>query len=159
MNIDLSFSAAAIWALAGVVLILAEFAMPGVILLFLGVAALLVAAGLWAGMEMSLNVQILVFGALAIGLVAGARERVKSWFYGRSEHAETGVETLAPGTQVTALVDFADGVGLVTYRGARWNAECPEPVTAGQRLWITGRRSLVLEVSATRPAIPDSDLA
>lgn len=159
MNIDLSFSAASIWALLGVVLVLAEFAMPGVVLLFFGVAALLIAVALWAGVEMSVNVQILIFGALAIGLVAGARERVKTWFYGKSEHAREGVETLAPGTQVTALSDFVDGAGLVSYRGARWNAECADPVISGQRLWIVGRRSLVLEVSASRPSPASSDPA
>jgi len=97
MSIDLSISAAAIWTLVGVVLILAEFAMPGVILVFFGVAALLVGLLLWVGVDMSLNIQILVFGALAIG-------------------------------------EFVDGVGLVTHRGARWNAECDAPVApAGSR--------------------------
>ena len=152
MNIDLSFSAAGIWALVGVVLILAEFAMTGVILVFFGVAALLVGLLLWAGVDMSLNTQILVFGALAIGLLLMARDRVRTWFHGKSEQASDGIEVLAPGTPVTALGDFLDGVGLVTHRGARWNAECSGPVAGGQRLWITGRRGLVLLVSTEPPA-------
>lgn len=152
MSIDLSISAAGIWALVGVVLILAEFAMTGVILVFFGVAALLVALLLWTGVGMSLNVQILVFGALAIGLLLVARDRVRSWFHGKSERAGDGIEVLVPGTPVTALGDFVDGVGLVTHRGARWNAECDTPVAGGQRVWITGRRGLVLSVSTEQPA-------
>lgn len=151
MNIDLSISAAAIWALVGVVLILAEFAMTGVILVFFGVAALLVGLLLWAGVDMSLNVQILVFGGLAIGLLMVARDRVRSWFHGKSERASDGVEVLVPGTPVSAIGGFVGGVGLVTHRGARWNAECDTPVVDGQRLWITGRRGLVLMVSAEQP--------
>lgn len=151
MNIDLSFSAAGIWALVGVVLILAEFAMTGVILVFFGVAALLVGLLLWAGVDMSLNTQILVFGALAIGLLLMARDRVRTWFHGKSEQASDGIEVLVPGTPVTALGDFVDGAGLVTHRGARWNAECDAPVASGQRVWITGRRGLVLTVSAQQP--------
>lgn len=151
MNIDLSISAAAIWTLVGVVLILAEFAMTGVILVFFGVAALLVGLLLWAGVDMSLNVQILVFGALAVSLLLMARDRVRSWFHGKSEQASDGIEVLVPGTPVSALGEFVDGVGLVTHRGARWNAECDTPVVGGQRLWITGRRGLVLKVSAEQP--------
>lgn len=152
MSIDLSISPAAIWALVGVVLILAEFAMTGVILVFFGVAALLVGLLLWAGVAMSLNIQILVFGVLAIALLLVARDRVRSWFHGKSERASDGIEVLVPGTPVTALGDFIDGVGLVTHRGARWNAECEAPVVGGQRLWITGRRGLVLRVSVEQPA-------
>lgn len=152
MNIDFSISPAAAWTLLGVVLVLAEFAMPGVILVFFGVAALLIGGTLWLGVEMSLNTQIVVFGVLALGLLLVARERVKSWFQGKSEHASDGVEVLVPGTPVTAMQDFVDGVGVVTHRGARWNAESGEPVTSGQRLWIVGRRGLVLKVSSERPA-------
>lgn len=152
MSIDLSISPAAIWALVGVVLILAEFAMTGVILVFFGVAALLVGLLLWAGVAMSLNIQILVFGVLAIALLLVARDRVRSWFHGKSERASDGIEVLVSGTPVTALGDFIDGVGLVTHRGARWNAECEAPVVGGQRLWITGRRGLVLRVSVEQPA-------
>lgn len=151
MTIDLSISPAAIWALVGVVLILAEFAVTGVILVFFGVAALLVGLLLWAGVTMSLNVQILVFGVLAIGLLLMARDRVRSWFYGKSERASDGIEVLVPGTPVTALGDFVDGVGLVTHRGARWNAESDGPVVGGQRVWITGRHGLVLQVSVEQP--------
>lgn len=151
MNIDLSISPAAIWALVGVSLILAEFAMTGVILVFFGVAALLVGLLLWAGVAMSLNIQILVFGVLAIALLLVARDRVRSWFHGKSERASDGIEVLVPGTPVTAMGEFVDGVGLVTHRGARWNAECEAPVVGGQRLWITGRDGLVLRVSAEQP--------
>ncbi|NGX16344.1 NfeD family protein [Wenzhouxiangella sp. XN24] len=151
MNIDFSVSPAAVWTLLGVLLILAEFALPGVILVFFGIAALLIGIALWFGVGMTLNTQILVFGLLAVGLLLVARKRVKSWFLGKSELASDGIEVLVPGTPVTAQEDFVDGIGVVTYRGARWNAECSEPVAGGQRLWITGRRGLVLNVSSERP--------
>lgn len=154
MSIDWSISPAGVWALLGTVLVLAEFAMPGVIAMFFGVAALLVALLLYIGMPLSLNAQILVFGILAIALVVLARSRVKAWFYGRSEHAEQGVEVLAPGTPVTAMSDFANGAGLVLHQGARWQAESAEPIASGQRVWIRGRRGLVLEVTAIPPSTP-----
>lgn len=152
MNIDFSISPAAVWTLLGVLLILAEFAFPGVILVFFGVAALLIGLALWFGVGLTLNMQILLFGILAVGLLLVARKRVKNWFRGKSEHASDGVEVLVPGTPVIAQEDFVDGVGVVTYRGARWKAECDQAVTTGQKLWITGRHGLVLNVSSERPA-------
>lgn len=151
MNIDWSVSPAAIWLLIGVLLILAEFVVPGVMAMFFGIAAVLVGVLLLVGLPLSLNLQIVLFGALAILLVVVARRRVSSWFRGRSEHADEGVEVLTPGTPVTAQTDFAQGTGVVSYRGARWNAESADPITAGQRAWITGRRGLVLQVASTPP--------
>jgi hypothetical protein len=69
----------------------------------------------------------------------------------REANPETRIEVLVPGTPVSALGEFVDGIGLVSHRGARWNAECDTPVVGGQRLWITGRRGLVLKVSAEQP--------
>lgn len=155
MTIDWSISPAALWALAGVLLILSEFALPGVIAVFFGVAALLVAVLLVLGLPLSLNVQILIFGGLAVVLLLAARNRVRGWFRGRSEQASDGVEVLQAGVPVAAAADFADGRGVVTYRGARWNAELVEPdeaVAAGRRLWIASRHGLVLRVSVHEPA-------
>lgn len=150
MNVDLTITPAALWTILGLALVLAEFAFPAVILVFFGAAALVVALLLWMGIDLPLNFQILTFAGLAVGLIVGARRHVREWFYGRSEHASDGIEVLVPGTPVVAQQDFIDGVGVVSYRGARWNAETEEPVMNGQRLWITGRRGLVLQVT-TRP--------
>jgi inner membrane protein len=151
MSIDWGVPPGAIWILLGVLLILSEFVVPGIIAMFLGAAAVIVGVLLLVGVPLSLNVQILLFGALSVVLVLAARRRVASWFRGSSEHAEEGVEVLTPGTPVTATTEFANGIGVVSYRGARWNAESAEPIAAGQRVWITGRRGLVLEVSARTP--------
>jgi membrane protein implicated in regulation of membrane protease activity len=151
MSIDWEVSPGAIWMLLGVLLILFEFVAPGVIAMFLGAAAIIVGVLLLVGVPMSLNAQIVLFGVLSLVLVVAARRRVASWFRGRSEHAEEGVEVLTPGTPVTATSEFSDGTGVVSYRGARWNAESADPIVTGQRVWITGRRGLVLQVSAASP--------
>ena len=51
---------AIIWFLIGLGLILAEFAVPGVILVFIGIAAWIVALLAWVGVE-SFSVQLWVF--------------------------------------------------------------------------------------------------
>lgn len=156
MSIDWTISPAAVWVLIGVLLILSEFALPGIIAVFFGVAAILVGLLLFLGVPLSLNAQLILFGVLAVALLVVARSRVKAWFQGRSEAMDDGVEVIPPGTSVTAVNDFVDGRGLVTHRGAHWNAEADEPVSGGQRLWILGRHGLVLRVSTRAPGAPST---
>jgi membrane protein implicated in regulation of membrane protease activity len=151
MNIDWTVTPASLWFLLGVLLIFSEFVFPGVIAVFFGAAAIVVAIILFLGFDLSFNVQILLFAALGAILLLLARNRLKVWFQGASTTGQHGVEVLPVGTMVVASEDFVDGGGLVHYSGARWNAESAEPVSAGQHVWITGRRGLVLQVSPRPP--------
>jgi inner membrane protein len=151
MNIDWTVTPASLWFLLGVLLILSEFVFPGIIAIFFGAAAIVVAILLIVGFEPSLNVQILLFAALGVLLLLLARNELKAWFHGASTEGTHGVEQLPAGTPVVAVEDFVSGSGTVTYSGARWNAECNEPVVAGQRVWTVGRRGLVLKVTPHAP--------
>lgn len=151
MNFDWSISPAVVWMLIGGLLILAEFALPGVIAVFFGVAALVVAIVLLLGVPLGLNAQLLLFGALAVALLLLVRGRVKGWFSGGSDASAEGVDVVPYGTMVIAVNDFNDGLGLVTHRGAHWSAQATEPVFSGQRLWICGRQGLMLRVSTQPP--------
>ncbi|NRB76465.1 MAG: NfeD family protein, partial [Verrucomicrobiales bacterium] len=82
---------AIIWFLIGLGLILAEFAVPGVILVFIGAAAWVVALLDWMGVD-SLSVQLWVFGLVSVGLVVFARRYVKSWFTGKESNGASDVD-------------------------------------------------------------------
>jgi membrane protein implicated in regulation of membrane protease activity len=151
MNIDWTVTPASLWFLLGVLLILSEFAFPGIIAIFFGAAAIVVAIVLFLGIDLSLNLQILLFAALGAVLLLLTRNRLKRWFQGKSTTGQHGVDLLPVGTAVMASEDFVNGSGLVHYSGARWNAESDEPISAGQQVWTTGRRGLVLKVSTRAP--------
>jgi inner membrane protein len=55
MSIDWTLTPASLWSPLGVILILSEFAFPGIIAVFFGAAAIVVAIILFAGFEPSLN--------------------------------------------------------------------------------------------------------
>jgi inner membrane protein len=150
-----SISPAALWALVGVLLVLSEFVAPGIIAVFFGLAALIVAAVLALGVPLNVPAQILLFAGLGLCLLLLARGRLASWFQGDVDRPSGNSHAAAAGTPVTALTDFVDGLGTVSYRGARWNAESPDPIAKGERAWITGRRGLVLMVSRSAPSSPD----
>ncbi|MFN2350111.1 MAG: NfeD family protein [Thioalkalivibrio sp.] len=151
MNIDWTVTPASLWFLLGVLLILSEFAFPGIIAIFFGVAAIVVAVVLMLGFDLSFNVQILLFAALGVVLLLLTRKHLKAWFQGKSSSGQHGVELMPVGTRVVASEDFVNGSGLVDYSGARWNAESDEAISAGQPVWTTGRRGLVLKVSTHAP--------
>ncbi len=149
--IDWTFTPASLWILIGILLILSEFALPGVIAVFFGLAALVVGLLLYLNVPIELPGQILLFGVLAALLLLVARRRLTPWFRGKSETGGLGSEVLPVGTRAVAQTDFARGQGVVVLNGVRWNAESPDPIHAGDPVWLTGRQGLVLQVSATPP--------
>jgi membrane protein implicated in regulation of membrane protease activity len=149
--IDWTFTPASIWILIGVLLILSEFALPGVIAVFFGMAALLVGLLLFLKVPLDLPGQIFLFGVLGVALLLVARRRFTPWLKGRSETGGVGSEVLPVGTRATAQADFVQGLGVVILNGVRWNAESQDAIRAGDPVWLTGRRGLILRVSATPP--------
>jgi membrane protein implicated in regulation of membrane protease activity len=152
--IDWTFTPASIWILIGVLLILSEFALPGVIAVFFGMAALLVGLLLFLKVPLDLPGQIFLFGVLGVALLLVARRRFTPWLKGRSETGGVGSEVLPVGTRATAQADFVQGLGVVILNGVRWNAESQDAIRAGDPVWLTGRRGLILRVSATPPQSP-----
>ena len=150
--IDWTFTPASLWTLVGVLLILSELALPGVIAVFFGLAALIVALLLFFNLPLDPPAQILLFGVLGAALLLVARNRLKPWFRGQVETGGVGSEVLPDGTRATAQADFERGVGVVLLNGVRWNAESSDPIRAGDPVWLIGRRGLVLLVRATPPA-------
>jgi inner membrane protein len=152
--IDWTFTPASIWILIGVLLILSEFALPGVIAVFFGMAALLVGLLLFLNVPLDLPGQIFLFGVLGVALLLVARRRFTPWLKGKSETGGVGSEVLPVGTRATAQADFVQGLGVVILNGVRWNAESQDAIRAGDPVWLTGRQGLILRVSATPPQAP-----
>ncbi|NCA71917.1 MAG: NfeD family protein [Sphingobacteriia bacterium] len=150
--IDWTFTPASLWILVGVLLILSEFALPGVIAIFFGIAALLVGLLLYLSVPLDLSGQILLVGVLGALLLLVARRRMKPWFMGQSATGGTGSEVLPPGTRAVAQEDFVGGRGVVLLNGVRWSAESTESIRAGDPVWLTGHQGLILRVSANPPA-------
>lgn len=149
--IDWTFTPASLWILIGILLILSEFLLPGVIAVFFGLAALSVGLLLYLGIPLDTPLQILLVGILGVVLLLVARRRLTPWLKGRSESGGLGSEVLPPGTRATAHRDFVHGLGVVVLNGVRWNAESEDPIRAGDPVWLTGHQGLVLYVSARPP--------
>lgn len=138
------------WFVAGLVLILMEFAVPGVILVFFGIGAWIVALLVYFDLLTTLTTQLFVYSAASIALILVLRKWVKDKFYGHV----TGSQDLAhnlddfSGYQVVALTDITPGKsgGLVEFKGADWKASSEEEINKGEAATIVKNDGLTLIV-------------
>ncbi|MEM9283629.1 MAG: NfeD family protein [Verrucomicrobiota bacterium] len=139
---------ATIWFLIGLGLVLAELAVPGVILVFIGLAAWLVAILDWCGVD-SFSVQLWTFGLTSLGLVIFARRFVKSWFSGKETEADADLDEEFVG-KIVAVVKAIDagGFGLVELKGAQWKATSDQDLAEGASAVVTARDNLTLTVKS-----------
>lgn len=137
---------AIIWFLVGLALVLAEFAVPGVILVFFGVAAWIVALLDWIGVD-SFSIQLWIFGLTSLGLVFGARRFVKGWFSGKESSENGDIDEEFVGKIVTVVKPIEPGgFGLVELKGAQWKAFSSHSHAEGSSAVVIGRDNITLEV-------------
>jgi membrane protein implicated in regulation of membrane protease activity len=140
----------AIWIGVGVALILAEFVVPYLILVFFGVGAGLTGLLVWLGLPRHSGIPFAVFAAISIALLFGLRRVAKKLFKGlTSDVADTepGFEEFV-GREATVTSGFGTHgtKGRVAFRGTDWNAEGRPELVGGDRVRIVGRNGQNLRV-------------
>lgn len=129
-------------------MVLAEFFLPGIVLIFLGLGAWVTSFALWMGWVETTSAQTALFGLSSLVLLIGLRRLFKGWLMGRSipGAAEVDLEEFL-GKRARALSSIAaDGVGKVEFKGVHWNAHSEDEVANGATVVITGREGLALKV-------------
>ncbi|MEM9160971.1 MAG: NfeD family protein [Verrucomicrobiota bacterium] len=149
MNDSFSFSPSVWWFITGILLILAEFMIPGLVVVFFGVAALLVSLIAYLGWVDAFSAQLLLFVILSLTLLFSLRWLVKGWFVGDSEKASES-DSLSDyvGNEAICLSDFSarEPYGKVEYKGAVWKAKCDSELSKGSRAVIRSVDGLCLQV-------------
>ena len=129
-----------LWAVLGLVLIIAEIFTPGFVLLWFGVGALAAAAGSFLGLGFGL--QFLVFLLVSVALTAASRTIFVNYFSRErtGNDLKTGVDAL-PGKIGTVVSSSAGALheGAVKVYGSTWTAypaEGEDPLEAGDRVTV-----------------------
>lgn len=141
-------SPALLWFLFGLVLMLLELVLPGIILVFIGLGAWVAALVAWLGWVDSLAGQSLVFAVASVVLLVGLRRIFKEWFTGvtlENGSADELNEFIGKTVAVIASIP-PGGVGKVEFKGAHWSAQCDESLSVGSSAIIKGRDGLCLLV-------------
>ena len=142
--------AAIIWFVIGLLLILAEFAMPGLIIIFFGAGAWIVSAGAYFKWVTSLQSQLLLFCIASILLLIVLRRWVRGKFYGhvsRDQDLNVNLDEFT-GKEVLVLQDVIPHKqgGQVELKGATWNAASDELIQAGETATVVELDGLTLKI-------------
>jgi membrane protein implicated in regulation of membrane protease activity len=134
------------WLAAGLALVVAELATPGgFVIIFFGIAALVVGVLGLLGVVNSTPFQLLLFSVLSVGMLAVLRGRLQSKL--RTPSAST-VDSLIGDLAIPQERLSPGVVGRVEVRGSSWSARNTSSVTldAGQRARVAGVDGLTLAV-------------
>jgi membrane protein implicated in regulation of membrane protease activity len=146
----MEFNPVLIWFLAGLALIIFEFALPGIILVFFGVGAWIASLTTWVGLTPGWTSQLLTFSISSVVLLVLLRRWFRAKFFG---HLSGGQDPLAnldefSGQIVTVTADIDPGSGgKVEYKGAEWSARCATPLSAGTKAVIESADGITLVVT------------
>ena len=130
-------------------MILAELAVPGMISVFLGAAALLTGLLISAGFIGSWMGAIITWMVLSILLIATLRASVLKLFPGETSKGSVDADGDARGTLVTALSDITSEPigGQIDFRDAVWQASCQDGlIKQGATVRLVRRNGLVWTV-------------
>ena len=137
-----------VWFVVGLVLILLEFALPGLITVFFGIGAWIVAL-ICLFLPIPLNTQLFIFIILSVLSLAFLRKWFRNLIAKKNDaqvidedsqdefigHEAEVAEKITPGRH-----------GRVEFRGSTWNAESGETINPGRIVIITGKKNITLVV-------------
>jgi len=143
--VDLTFlkEPAMIWFLLGLVLIVAEFAVPGLVIIFFGVGAWAAALAVLA-VDLSLFLQIVIFLVVSITTLLLLRKR----FVAAAENTPDLTDEFV-GKRAEVIQKFTRGtIGQVKFKGTLWQAETAseQVLEPGDMVTIVGYESIILKV-------------
>jgi len=139
-----------IWFLIGLLLLLAEFAIPGLIILFFGIGAWIVAVTCLVTAP-SLNVQLLIFIGSSVLSLLLLRSWLKGLFMGHVTGKQDLTQDLSEFVGERAVVVQAIAPkrpGKVELHGTHWTAEADAELAVETAVEVVAKDNLTLKVKA-----------
>lgn len=135
------------WAVAGLLLIIADVVFGTFYMLFIGAAALITALLVWLKVLPNESVQWLVFAVISIASVILFRKKLVTAF--GKDGADKYVEHAGQKVNVLEAIP-AHGIGKVTYKGSQWQAKTQDgtALEANSQAEIVTMDGIILIVKA-----------
>jgi membrane protein implicated in regulation of membrane protease activity len=142
------------WFLAGLALALLELAVPGVILVFFGLGAWIVALTTAVGITPSLASQPIVFIIISLASLLLLRRWIRNRFLGFEADTHDGTADLndfvGRTVKVTRAITPGSREGRVEFKGAEWTAIAEEAFAKGDLAEIVGMDGITLKVGKSK---------
>jgi membrane protein implicated in regulation of membrane protease activity len=147
MEIQDFFTPQVIWFLIGVVFLLLELAIPGLILVFFGFGAWITSLSIVL-FDIELNTQLVIFTvASALSLVL-LRKFLSHKFFGESDKKNDVLEDEFIGKRAIAESEFKKDIpGKLNFRGTTWSAVSDCDIGKGDNVKVVGKESITLNIT------------
>ena len=137
-----------IWFILGTILILLELALPGLIVIFFGIGAWVVAL-LTGIFDISLTWQIIIFMVASIAGLATLRRFLQNKFFQKTDSSADDVDDEFTGSFAIAETDLEpDKPGKISFKGTLWTAISDAKIDKGSRVKIVKKESITLIVTS-----------
>jgi membrane protein implicated in regulation of membrane protease activity len=133
------------WVFLGVFFLLLEVAMPGLISLFFGIAALVVALVVWI-FEPSITMQWLMFSVFSVLSLVLLRKMFKKIFVGDKNVSGVVTDDFIGKSATVVESILPNQAGRVEFRGSTWSAESDEEIPSGTTVRIYSKDNITLFV-------------
>ncbi|WP_051360016.1 NfeD family protein [Adhaeribacter aquaticus] len=135
-----------VWFTVGLIFLLAELALPGLIIIFFGVGAWITAL-VTVVFGLSFNVQLVVFIVASIISLFFLRRFILNKKRNQPQAGKELVDEFI-GHSCLVVQDILPGPfgGKVSFRGTTWNAQANEAIGSGITVRIVSKESIVLFV-------------
>lgn len=144
-NIPLKY----LWILLGLGIMSMELFLPGFILVFFGLGAVLTGV-LLIFVPMAINTQLVLFTVLSVVLLFSFRRLAQGYFVGRVANVNPTGAAMEKFSGETAVVteDIIPNSpkGKVEFHGSFWNADAEMEIARGQKVTVLERHNLTLKV-------------
>ena len=145
-----------IWFVIGTLFVLAEFGVPGVLLVFFGVGAWVVAVLVAVLPGMPLACQIGVWLVISLVLLFTLRSWLTAQFRGFTAQKDSmramPHESIGQHVKVIEAIPGGDQEGHVRWKGTAWRAVADEEIGEGVTVEIVDQQNLVLKVKRVERA-------
>jgi len=143
LSLEFIKNPAMVWFIIGLICVISEFAIPGVIIIFFGIGAWVVALIL-LGVDLNIFLQLLVFLVFSITALVLVRKKVVT----QKEMTDDVTDDFL-GKKAEVLEGFSKGAyGKVFFKGTLWKAETTseKSIKKGEYVVIIGHESILLQV-------------
>jgi inner membrane protein len=139
---------AVMWFIAGFILFILEFALPGFILFFFGVGAWIVAL-LALLFDISLNMQLVIFLTASVLTILLFRKSMQKIILVKKKSSEIEDEFIGKTARTETAITPGKN-GKVYFKGTSWDAASEDVIGPDENVTIVGNESILLIVKSTK---------
>ena len=145
---DIFYNAAVIWFIAGFIFFVLEFALPGLILFFFALGAWITAITCLF-FDVSIDTQLIVFGASTIVTILLFRKSLRKILYTRRQSSEIEDEFIGKTGRAETFIGPGRN-GKVDFKGTSWDAKSDDSIEPGDEVIVVGNESILLIVKSNK---------